>query len=170
MGLAEFRKLGKSVLRIGDDKTLFQSVWLEVAQQVEERPFVVNAGKLAEAPSAARTVYWLWLFQSEAVTGGITGFILDALGCHTPEIVAALEQVGAEELVRRVQAAIPLARDEKAEFTGLDNHSWFDQFEPKADYPTLSSVDRGVLPFVRGLTGLVAQFIRSNVAVLFEGD
>jgi hypothetical protein len=115
---------------------------------------------------AAQVVYWLWRFQCEAGLNGLEVFTLNNLGIYSPQVHGALQIVGAKELVRRMEAAIPHARRSDAEFCLLKDQSWFEQFEPIPDFPTLQSVDVGVYPIIDSLAKLVVEFIRRNKRIL----
>ncbi len=104
---------------------------------------------------------------------GIEVFLIDSLGDCIPQVHEALAMVGAQELVRRLEAAIPWAALGSAEFTLLPDQFWFNQFRPVPEFPTLQSVDRPqsgetVYKVIHGLADLVAAFIRANEEVLFE--
>ena len=49
--------------------------------------------------------------------------------------------IGADELVERLEAAIPLSLEWSPEYTRLDDYSWFTRFKPSAKYPTIKSID-----------------------------
>jgi hypothetical protein len=91
-----------------------------------------------------------------------------ALLIHAPEIHSALNLVGALELVRRLEAAVPLARHGYAEFRKLNDQSWFNQFDQAPQYPTLQSIDEGTFPIMRSLSDRVVIFIRTNEDILFQ--
>jgi hypothetical protein len=164
----KFQKIPRSILTTDHPHRLFELVATSIRGQVEDPLYEVNPARVAAVPPAARTVYWIWLFQCEASLNGIEAFTLQALGTYAPQIHAALTAVGAKELVRRLEAAIPHARECDAEFTTLPDQSWFNRFVPVAAFPTLQSVDKGVYPIIDSLDGLVVAFFRSNEDALFE--
>jgi hypothetical protein len=142
-----------------------------VAAQVEDQSFVANRERLAAIPIAAQTIYWLWRFQAEAGHGGLEVFVLDWLGIHSPQVHAALKSVGAQELALRLEAAVAIARRHHcAEFTRLEDQTWFGQFPPNPEYPTLQSVDRGIYPLIDALTDAVVAYIEASRCVLFEPE
>jgi hypothetical protein len=166
--LKRFAKLPRSVLRENDGHRLFELVATHIREQVERPAFTVNLKRLQSASAEAQTIYWLWLFQCEAGGGGIDAFVLNSLGSYTPQICDALDAVGADELVRRLKAAIPLARGRGAAFEQLSDQSWFDDLKPVAEVPTLSSLNEGVYPIVARLTDAAAAFIASNADAIFD--
>jgi len=167
----KFRKLSRSLVETASDQRLFESVCDEIAAQVESRPFTVDPDKLASVPDEAQTLYWLRLFEAEAGNNGMEVFILNSLGVYAEQIHTALKAVGAGELVRRLEAAIPFAlANHGADFERLPDLSWYKQFPPSREYPTLQSVDKGIYPIVDSLTDAVAAFIRRNEKILFETD
>ncbi len=156
-----------------DNYRLFQLAATNIREQVEEPLYHENLERLAAVPRKAQVVYWLWLFQCEASLNGIEVFLIDSLGDCIPQVHEALAMVGAQELVRRLEAAIPWAALGSAEFTLLPDQFWFNQFRPVPEFPTLQSVDRPqsgetVYKVIHGLADLVAAFIRANEEVLFE--
>jgi hypothetical protein len=165
-----FHKFSRALLRTSHNHHFFELVADGICDQVEHPPCEVNLERLALVPQEVRTIYWLWRFQCEAGTGGMDVFILEPLGIYSPQIHAALKTVGAKELVHRLEAAIPFAREGPAEFTGLEDQTWFNQFTPVADFPMLESVNEGIFPLVHALSDIVAAFIRSHEATLFEKD
>jgi Domain of unknown function (DUF4375) len=169
MSHTRFNRLARSLLRAANDENLFESVWKEVASQVEDETSDVNFANLARVPVEAQTVYWLWRFQAEVAYGGLEVFVLQSLGIYAPQIHAALKEVGAHELLRRLEAAIPIALKEgSAELSRAPNQVWFQQFAPVLEYPTLQSIDKGIYPIVLSLTDAVATYIRRNEGILFE--
>jgi hypothetical protein len=112
----QFRKLPRSLLQPEKQDRLFELGAKFIRAQVEDPMWYPNAERAAAIPQEAQTVYWLWLFVCEASLNGIEVFILEPLGEHSREVHAALTAVGAKELVRRLEAAIPLAREGPAEF------------------------------------------------------
>jgi len=176
----QFRKLPRSLLQPEKQDRLFELAAEGIREQVEDPPWVPNADRAAAIPPEAQTVYWLWLFVCEASGNGIEVFILNSLGECSPQVHAALKAVGAKEFVRRLEAAIPLAREWAAEFTMLPDQSWFNQFTPVAEFPTLRSIDDkgpgrdagpgrfGVYALFDPLRDAADAFIRANEHVLFE--
>lgn len=162
-----FQKLPRSVLREKEGHRLFELVATHIREQAERPDFTVNLDRLRLAPAEAQTVYWLWLFQCEAGGGGIEVFVLNWLGIYSPQVCAALEKVGASELVHRLKAAIPHARASCADFNQLKDRSWFDDLEPAPEFPTLQSVDKGVFPVIGRLSDAAATFIASKADALF---
>jgi hypothetical protein len=171
MSRLSFRKLPRSLLEAASNQELWESVWEEIASQVEDRPFTVNPDKLAGVPDDAQSIYWLRLFEAEVGTNGMEVFILEWLGLYAEQIHTALRAVGASELVRRLEAAIPFALGTRAaEFQRLPDLSWYKRCPPSRDYPTLQSVDKGIHPIVDSLTDAVAAFIRRSENILFDAD
>jgi hypothetical protein len=168
MGESGFTRLPSSLLELGPSQSLFEHVANAIRQQVEHPLFTIDVARVGAVPPEAQTVYWLWLFKCEARCNGIEVFILEPLGIYAREMHQALRTVGASELVRRVEAAIALARQGPAEFKTLADQSWFNQFTQSLGFPTLQSVDAGVYPIIRALNGLVEEFIRSHSEALFE--
>jgi hypothetical protein len=153
------------------NQRLFEAVWKEIAAQVEDRRFIINPDRVASIPIEAQTIYWLWYFQAEAAANGLEVFLLQSLGIYSPQIHAALQAVGSKELVRRLESAIPLAREcSCAEFGRLPDQSWFERFHRASEYPTLQSVDWGIYPIFDTLTSEVVAFIMANASVLFEPE
>ena len=168
-----FTRLPRTLLEIQRDQPLFEAVRDRVAAQVEDQSFVANSERLAAIPIEAQTIYWLWRFQAEAGWGGLEVFVLEPLGIHSPQVHAALKSVGAQELALRLEAAIAIARTQHsncAEFTRLEDRTWFGQFPPNPEYPTLQSVDRGIHPLIDALTDAVVDYIKANSCVLFEPE
>jgi hypothetical protein len=174
MSQFQFRKLPRSLIQRKKQDRLFQLAAEDIRKQVEDPPWIPNADRAAAIPPEAQTVYWLWLFVCEARGNGIEAFILNSLGECSPPIHAALTAVGAKEFVRRLEAAIPHARESCAEFTNLPDQSWFNQFAVVAEFPTLQSVDDlgsvrfGVYDLFDSLREAADAYIRSNEHVLFE--
>ena len=168
MPASRFEKLPRSLLDSKKGQRLLDVITQALDEQVETPPGVLKLDRLASMPPEVQTVYWLWRFQCEAGCGGIEVFILDWLGLHTREVHAALGAVGARELVRRLEAAIPLARSSAAEFTRMQDQTWFDQFPRVREFPTLQSVDQGVFPIIGSLTDAIEHFVRANSRVFFE--
>jgi hypothetical protein len=170
-----FQKLPNQLLSKEDKHRLFELVATNIREQVEQPLYQRNLDRLAAVPREAQAIYWLWLFQCEASLNGIEDFILQSLGKYSPQIHEALTMVGALELGRRLEAAVPLAREWAAEFTTLSDQSWFNQFAPMPEFPTLQSVDRptpqsgekDVYTIIESLDELVGAFIRSHEQVLF---
>ena len=180
MSQFQFRKLPRSLLQPEKQDRLFELGAKFIRAQVEDPMWYPNAERAAAIPQEAQTVYWLWLFVCEASLNGIEVFILEPLGEHSREVHAALTAVGAKELVRRLEAAIPLAREGPAEFLTLPDQSWFNQFARVAEFPTLQSIDNagprrdagpgrfGVYALFDPLRDAADAFIRANEHVLFE--
>jgi Domain of unknown function (DUF4375) len=166
----QFRKLSRSLFQPEREGRLFELAAKDITAQVEDVPHRRNPGRAARLPPEAQTVYWLWHFFKQAQLGGMEVFILEPPGKYAPQIHAALVNVGATKLVRRLEAAIPLAREEAAEFTTLPDQSWFEQFRPVHDFPTLQSIDEGIFPVIQSVTDTAAAFIRSNENALFEPE
>jgi len=138
-----------------------------IDDQVESPRNVLQLERLSLLPLEVRTIYWLWRFKREAGANGMEVFVLEPPGVYSAQVWTALREVGAAELVRRLEAAVALARDGPAEFSRLKDQSWFTQFEPRAEFPTLQSVDQGIFPLVRSLTGIMAGYIRAHAQVFF---
>lgn|GEM_PF-6057909 len=170
MSQFQFRKLSRSLFEPKKEGRLLELAAKDIAAQVEDVPHRPNPERAARLPPEAQTVYWLWHFFKEAQLGGMEVFILEPLGEYAPQIHAALVNVGATELVRRLEAAIPLAREGPAEFTTLPDQSWFEQFQPVRDFPTLQSIDQGIFPVIQSVTDTAGAFIRSNENTLFEPE
>jgi hypothetical protein len=168
VSLISFQKLPKQLLATDDKHRLFELVATEIREQVEQPLYQKNLERLAAVPREAQGIYWLWLFQCEASLNGIEDVILQSLGKYSAQIHEALTMVGARELARRLEAAVPLAREWGADFTTLPNQSWFDQFAPMPEFPTLEAVNENVYPIIDSLDDLVTAFVRSNEQVLFE--
>jgi hypothetical protein len=157
-----FRKLPQAAFRGARGQRLFELVWRHVAAQVEDAPYQVDERLLEAVPTEAQTIYWLWRFQCEAGSGGIEVFVLNALGQRSPEIHRALRAVGADELVRRLEATVAIAGDSSADFSQGPNCAWFEQFRPLPEFASLQAVDAGVFPVVGALTDLAETFILKN--------
>jgi Domain of unknown function (DUF4375) len=169
MSQLHFRRLSRALLGPENQSRLFELAAKEITAQIEDPPHRRNPDRAAALPCEARTVYWLWHFFAEAQLGGMEVFILEPEGLFAPQIHAALVKVGATELVRRLEAAIPLAREDGvAEFSTLPDQSWFEQFRPVPDFPTFESIDAGVFPLIQSMTDAAAAFIRSHENALFE--
>ena len=168
MNAPRFKKLSISLLELGPRRSLFEHVANAIRTQLERPPFTINLERVVASPPEAQTIYWLWLFKCEARCNGIEVFVLEPLGVYAPQIHQALITVGATELVRRIEAAVALAREGPAEFTTLPDRSWFDQFTESPEFPTLQSVDVGVYPIIRSLADAVEAFIRTHQEALFE--
>jgi Domain of unknown function (DUF4375) len=169
MSHTRFNRLSRSLFSEAGDQRLFESVWEAIASQVEDKTSDVNLGKLATVPAEAQTVYWLWRFQAEVACGGLEVFVYEWLGMYSPQIHAALKEVRAQELLRRLEAAIPFALGRpSAELSHASNQVWFQQFAPVSEYPTLQSIDKGIYPIVWSLTDAVAAYIRRNEGILFQ--
>jgi hypothetical protein len=165
-----FQKLPRSILGAGNEDRLVELTAESIRAKVEVPLYRVNADRVAGLPPEAQTVYWLWLFICEASCGLMDVFILEPLGKFAPQIHAALTAVGAKELLRLMEAAIPLARESGvAEFTTLTDQSWFNQFAPNPEFPTLQSTNAKVYGLIKSLRWcLASDFIRSNARALFE--
>jgi hypothetical protein len=170
MSQLQFRRLSRALLGPENQSRLFELAAKDITAQIEDPPhYRRNPDRAAALPCEARTVYWLWHFFKEAQLGGMDVFILEPEGIFAPQIHAALVNVGATELVRRLEAAIPLAREAGvAEFSTLPDQSWFEQFRPVPDFPTFKSINEGVFPLIQSVLDMAAAFIRSNENALFE--
>jgi hypothetical protein len=84
------------------------------------------------------------MFFCEAGGNGIEVFILQQQGLFTPQVHEALKLVGATELIKRLEAAVPHAIDSEADFIFGPDMAWFREFPRNPDYPTLQSVDKGI--------------------------
>ncbi|HSZ59784.1 MAG TPA: hypothetical protein VK797_29340 [Tepidisphaeraceae bacterium] len=164
----KFRKLPYSVLENKRPHRIFELVATHVGEQVENRRSEPVQSRLERIPMEFQVVYWLWRFCCEASLNGFEVLTLQSEGIYLPQIHASLEIVGATELVRRLEAAVPHARRARgAEFNTLKDKSWFDQFAPNPAFPTLQSVDEGVYPIINGLTDQVFAFVKSNARAFF---
>jgi hypothetical protein len=169
MSQLQFRRLSRALLGPENQSRLFELAAMDITAQVEDPPHRRNPDRALALPCEARTVYWLWHFFKEAKSGGMEVFILEPQGKYASQMHAALVNVGATELVRRLEAAIPLAREEGvAEFSTLPDQSWFEQFRPVPDFPTFQSINEGVFPIIQTVLDMAAAFIRSNQNALFE--
>jgi len=165
----QFRRLSRSLLQPDKQDRLFELAAMNITAQIEDPPHRRNPDRAAALPCEARTVYWLWHFFKEAQLRGMEVFILEPEGLFAPQIHAALVNVGATELVRRLEAAIPLAREVgMAEFSTLPDQSWFEQFRRVPNFPTFESIDEGVFPLIQSVRDTAAVFIQSNERILFE--
>jgi hypothetical protein len=169
MRTVRFRKLPKAARqKAKSPQQVFQVVAKNIGEQVKNPDGRADAERIEQAPFPAQVVYWLWRFQCEAAGSGIGTVLVDHLGIFTPQFHASLKEVGADELVRRLEAGIPLAKQVYAEFTRLHDQSWFEQFKPNPEFPSFQAVDKGVYPIVSSLTDLVAAFIDKNEGDFFE--
>jgi hypothetical protein len=165
----QFRRLSRALLGPENQGRLFELAAKDITAQIEDPPHRRNPDSAAALPCEARTVYWLWHFFKEAQLGGMEVFILEPESLFASQIHAALVNVGATELARRVEAVIPLARESGvAEFSTLPDQSWFEQFRRVPDFPTFESINDGVFPLVQSVKDAAALFIRSNESILFE--
>jgi hypothetical protein len=169
MSAFRFRKLPKAAReKAKSPQQLFQAVAQNIGKQVKNPDGRVDAERIEHAPLPAQVVYWAWRFQCEAGGSGIGTLLVDHLGIFAPQFHISLEKVGANELIRRLEAGIPLAKQVHAEFTRFHDQSWFEQFKPDPEFPSLQAVDKGVYPIVSSLTDLVAAFIDKNEGDFFE--
>lgn len=168
MSDANFQKIQRSLLEAKHNQRLFGDVAELIAKQVELKPDGLDPNHLRQIPNEAQTVYWLWRFECEAGISGMDQFVLDWLGIYSAEIHSALKEVGANELVRLLEAAISLARDGPAEFRRLADQSWFNRFARKPEYPTLDALNRTTFALMNELTDLAANYIKSNEKLLFQ--
>jgi hypothetical protein len=157
-----FQPIPLARFRSVDGHRLFQLAFDHIAPQIEVALGEPDEQRLKRLPKSVQAVYWLWCFQAEAGGGGLEVFTLNNLGTRTREVHSALELVGATELLRRLEAAIPLARQSHAEFTLLPDQSWFEKWPTVVEFPTLRSVDKGIYPLIRALSSLVADFMRRH--------
>ena len=165
----KFRKLPHSMLENERPQNIFALTAEHVGEQVEDRRCEPVQSRIDAIPMEFQAVYWLWRFYREAALNGFEVLTLDSEGIYLPQIHASLEIVGASELVRRLEAAVPHAhRARSAEFNTLKDKSWFDQFVPNPAFPTLQSVDEGVYPIIKGLTNQVFAFVKNNAEVFFD--
>ena len=166
-----FKKLPRSLLAAEYPQVLVESVHDAIAQQVEQVRYCVAPEQVATLPEPGQTVYWARYFECEVACNGFDYFILEPLGIYAQPIHAALRALEAHELVRRLEACIPLARGtECAEFTALADQSWFEQFALDPDFPTLESVNDGGFEAADQLSEFTAAYIKSNAHVLFEDE
>ena len=163
-----FKKLPQSILREKHLQRIFQFAYEHIAPQVEDKSGKINRTRFNKIPDKAKTIYWLWRFECEAGVCGMEVFVLEPLGIYAPEMHAALVMVGAIELARRLEAAIALAREGPAEFKRLEDQSWFNQFRPLPEFPTLQSLDRSTYAFTDQITELAAKYIKKHKTILFE--
>lgn len=164
-----FQKLPRKLLAPMRPRQLFTLVAEEIGRQVENATGV-DAERIESAPFSGQVVYWLWRFSCEAGVCGLDVFLLNDLGIYAPQIHDALEVIGAKELVRRIEAAIPWALRSCAEFKLLKDRSWFEQFEPIPEFPSLTSVNKGVYAFVRAIRQPTEAFIITNAEELFSPE
>ena len=97
-------------------------------------------------------------------------FVLNQLGIHSPEIHAALREVGADELARLVEQAVALARDGSAEFKQLPDQSWFEQFRPGGEFSELDELNPATFRLTDSLSDLAETLIRTHRKALFEEE
>ena len=164
----QFKKLPKSLLRSKRPRQVYDQIAQQVRNLGEDRSGNPDFARLALLPAPAQTVYWVFRFQCEAGICGMDKFVLDHVGIYSPQIHAALKEVGAHDLARLLEAAIPLARDGSAEFERLDDQSWFEQFRPTDEFPELHLLNKPTLALERGLDTLVMAYIRAHESVLLE--
>jgi hypothetical protein len=164
-----FRKLPRSILALQSQQGQFHAAAEAIAAQVENRRCEVVAARIERVPVEAQVIYWLWRFACEAGVCGLDAFLLDSLGVYSPRIHGALEIVGAHDLMKLLEEAVAHARRGSAEFVTLRDRSWFEQFTPVPQYPTLESVNGPTFNRIRELTGRVATYMKENRSVLFGG-
>ncbi len=164
-----FQKLPRNLLVPMRPHRLFNLVADELVRQFEG-PTGVEADFIECAPFPAQVVYWLWRFSCEAGIGGIDVFLLNHLGIYAPQIYESLEVVGATGLMRRIEAAVPHALRSHPDFGRLKDKSWYDQFSPVPEFPSLESVNSGVYAMINAISKPVEEFIRSNAGELFAPE
>jgi hypothetical protein len=167
-----FRKLDALLFKAKQrTQKLIELIATHVAEYAEDATCEPDADRLEQIPVEYQVVYWTWKFQCEAGLNGFEYFILEPLGIYAPQIHGALEIIGATELVRRLEAAIPHAlREGCAELNRLTEKSWFEQFHANPEFPTLQSVDQGVFPIIEAATGQTAAFVKAHENVFFDSQ
>jgi hypothetical protein len=161
-----FQKLPRSLLLPRKPHQLFCLVAEDLCRQFEG-PTDVDADRVERAPFSAQVVYWLWRFSCEAGICGMDVFLLNHVGIYAPQIHGSLGVIEANELVRRIEAAIPWALQSCAEFNRLKDRSWYEQFSPVREFPSLESVNNGTYDLVAAISPKAEIFIRANSDELF---
>ena len=162
----KFKRLPKSLLRSKRPRQVYEQIAQQVIDLGEDRSSNPDLEILASLPVPAQTVYWVWKFSSEAGICGMDVFVLQHLGIYSPQIHAALKEVGAHELARLLEAAIPLARH--AEFKQLRDQSWFKQFRPTNKFSKIAQLNEPTFALERGLDALVMAYIHAHEDVLLD--
>lgn len=139
-----------------------------IRPQVEKVPFSPDLEKMKLVPIEVETFYWIQRFLAEAEGNGIETFILNDRIGSTRQTLESLRRLGATELARRLEAAIPLALDSRAEFTRNGVPAWFRQFSHKPDFPDLRSVDFRIVPLCKELRKRLIDYIAEHQSVFFD--
>lgn len=149
-----------------NDHDLFQACYEHISSLLGEQWFPTsNATSLDGIAEEALTVWRLWWFAAEVAGNGMSAWVLNCPP-HAREIIdshAALARVGATELVRLLEASIPLAANNEAEFTREPERDWFAQFPMDAALVDMESIDSKSFDLAGGkLSSLVAEYMRKN--------
>jgi hypothetical protein len=164
-----FQKVPLSLLRDAKPHRIADLVAKHIVDQADEPRVGVNPDRVAAMPHEAQVVYWLSVFQCEAGVCGIDVFILNSLGMYAPQVHAAFRAVGANDLVRLLEASVAIARHlETAEFTQLADQSWFDQFPPTGEFSSLDSMNPTAFRLINALPDLVVHYVRAHQEILFK--
>jgi hypothetical protein len=149
-------------------KRLRQAMMALIRPQVESSRFIPDLVKLKAVPIEVETFYWLQRFRDEAEGNGISTFILNDSISATRQTLESLRRVGADELARRLEAAIPLAIDSHAEFTRNGVPAWSRQFPRNPEFPDLRSVDAGAVVLYEELRKRLIDYIAEHQSDFVE--
>lgn len=146
---------------------LFQELAAHIAPQAESQPYVTDLTRVVRIPVEVATIYFLWNFYCEAGGGGIEVFLLNSRGNQTPSVHKALQEIGADEVIERLEAGIPHALETGcAEFSAGPEVNWFEQFPKNPRYPTLQSVDVDIYEMVNdGIMHKCNAYIRKHQGI-----
>jgi len=137
-----YRKIPKSKLLETRGEWWFQELADHISKQAEKgAPCDFDYSVVNAMPKEVQAIFFVWWFSCEAGGSGFAGFLLQNVGLHAQEAHEGLRLIGADELVERLEAAIPFSFEWTPEFTRLEDYSWFKQFKPSVKYPTIESID-----------------------------
>lgn len=137
-----YKKLALSKLATVKQEWWFQELADYITKQSEKAaPYDFDYARVKTMPKEVQAVFFVWWFSCEAGGSGFEGYLMQSAGLHAQEAHAGLTQMGATELVERLEAAIPLSFEWSPEYSFQEDHSWYSQFPRNTKYPNIESID-----------------------------
>lgn len=125
-----YKKYNLAKLKTVDEDYWFQEIASHIGKQVQEDlPFSMDKAKLQSLSEEVLAILFLDRFIAEAGGCGIVGYLEQGEGLYTPYVYNALKLVDANELLSKLESAIPMSFELSPEYLHGDDLDWFMQFK-----------------------------------------
>ncbi len=165
-----FKKMTHEQFDQIEEFLLFQEISDFISKQVEDDPYDFSPEKISQLPQVAQNIFYVWWFSCEVGGNGYEDYLLQHAGKDAPGAHAGLRAMGADFLLKRLEAAIPISIEWEPEYTTLEDWSWYKQFKLNPEFPSIETIDTMEMynEIAESLTQKAISYILNNKDILVE--